>query len=250
MYHPEPVFDKRLLRRRFSRALEEYDQAAVVQAEMASRLLKALYDLGISPARVLEVGAGTGLFTRKFEKVFNPAFYVASDIVPECAGFFRGSSCHFVAADGEQLPFRPGSFDLIVSNATFQWFLAPKVSFEEMARLLAPQGILAFTTFGPATMLELTPSQRPPALLSAEELMRLKPASFYSLKTACWRKVLYFQSPEETLRHLRKTGAMGFLRANWSLKDLRLWKERYKAFGEERGFPLTFEPILMVWQKR
>ncbi len=251
MYRPEPGFDKALLRKRFREALGSYEKAALVQAEMAESLLSTVKALGLSPSRVLEIGAGTGLFTRKFLAAGPKcSLYLASDIVPECGPFFEALRCHFIVADGERPPFRAGSFDLVVSNATFQWFLSLGEAFKKLAELLTPGGILAFTTFGPATMAETMPPERPPALKPTGEILALGAPYFKPLRAKSWRKVLYFRTPKEVLEHIRKTGAQGFLNHVWSFKDYRLWARRYESFRTERGYPLTFEPILMVWRRR
>ena len=52
------------------------------------------------------------------------------------------------------------SFDLIVSGATFQWFVHPAATIRRLARLLKPGGLLAFSTFGPQTFRELRESFR------------------------------------------------------------------------------------------
>lgn len=46
-------------------------------------------------------------------------------------------------------------FDLIISNATFQWFNTPKETCQALSSLLTGEGILAFATFGPNTFYEL-----------------------------------------------------------------------------------------------
>ena len=47
------------------------------------------------------------------------------------------------------------SFDLMVSNACFQWLRNPQQTLRNLRRLLRPGGRLAFATFGPDTFQEL-----------------------------------------------------------------------------------------------
>ena len=61
----------------------------------------------------------------------------------------------FELADAEALPFTDKSFDLMVSNATFQWIDDLPKAFLEAKRVLVPGGYFAFSTFGPKTLSEL-----------------------------------------------------------------------------------------------
>src|SRR5476651_1678543 len=63
-----------------------------------------------------------------------------------------------VCGDAESLPFKSESVDFVFSNCTFQWFLDPLVALIEIQRILKPQGLLLFSTFGPDTLKELRES--------------------------------------------------------------------------------------------
>jgi malonyl-CoA O-methyltransferase len=55
-----PFVDAHKVRRNFARAAATYDEAAVLQREVASRMLERLDYVKIAPQRVLDVGCGTG----------------------------------------------------------------------------------------------------------------------------------------------------------------------------------------------
>jgi malonyl-CoA O-methyltransferase len=59
-----------------------------------------------------------------------------------------------VCADAERLPLADGSADLILSNLMLQWCNPDRV-FAEFRRVLAPHGLLTFTSLGPDTLCEL-----------------------------------------------------------------------------------------------
>ncbi|WP_457755546.1 methyltransferase domain-containing protein [Thermodesulfatator indicus] len=241
------VFDKKLLASRFKKALSTYDQEARVQARMAKELVSLLGSIKKHFESVLEVGIGTGLLTRFFLERYQPFFMVAFDLVEANHGF---KDCLYVLrADAESLPFKTGSFDLIVSNATFQWFTRPKETLFQLAKTLKPQGILAFSTFGPTTMKEFFPKKRPPGILNAQEWQSIKPPFLKLLLQKEWQETLFFNSPKEALAHVKKTGALGYLKSSWSIKDYRSWERRYKKLAGEEGYPLTFEPIIMIWER-
>jgi malonyl-CoA O-methyltransferase len=59
-----------------------------------------------------------------------------------------------VRADAQRLPLADASVDLIVSNLLLHW-CDPDAVLSEFRRVLAPQGLLCFSTFGPDTLREL-----------------------------------------------------------------------------------------------
>ena len=100
-----------------------------------------------SPARVLEVGTGTGSGAALLKARFPQADVTGVDLSPEMIRIAQAKvpSVTFEPADAARLPFADGSFDLIVQNNV-------PVYFAELARVLAPGGrVLITSTFGPAT---------------------------------------------------------------------------------------------------
>ena len=59
-----------------------------------------------------------------------------------------------VCADAARLPLPDGSVDLILSNFMLAW-TDPELVFAEFRRVLAPRGLLTFTSLGPDTLREL-----------------------------------------------------------------------------------------------
>ncbi|MGH8401127.1 MAG: malonyl-[acyl-carrier protein] O-methyltransferase BioC, partial [Gammaproteobacteria bacterium] len=52
--------DRRQVREAFDRAAPGYDAAAVLQHEVSTRLMERLELTTLTPARILDVGCGTG----------------------------------------------------------------------------------------------------------------------------------------------------------------------------------------------
>ena len=157
------LIDKRLARLAFEKAASTYDDAAVLQNEIGDRLMERLDYVRLQPRRVLDLGAGTGMFTKALMKRYRKADVVALDIarpmlqrVKQRAGWLRKPGC--VCGDSESLPFADDSFDLIFSNLMLQWCSDLQATFVELRRVLSPGGLLMFTTFGPDTLMELRAS--------------------------------------------------------------------------------------------
>lgn len=157
------VIDKRQARRAFDRAAETYDAAAELQYEIGERMMERLDFIRLQPKRILDLGAGTGKFTAALLKRYRKADVVALDIAPGMLAHAqaRGSwlrKPQSVCADAEVLPFADDSFEFIFSNLMLQWCTDLPSTLAELRRVLAPGGLLMFTTFGPDTLMELRAS--------------------------------------------------------------------------------------------
>ena len=74
--------DKSRIRASFDAAAEHYDDAAVLQREVGNRILERLELIRLKPETILDVGAGTGVFSRALGKRFNKARVISLDLAP------------------------------------------------------------------------------------------------------------------------------------------------------------------------
>jgi malonyl-CoA O-methyltransferase len=164
----ELTVDKHQLRRSFERAAETYDAGAVLQNEICRRMLERLDYVKLEPDWVVDAGSGTGnavpgllaRFPRARVVAFDLALAMARRARLRRAGWrrlldWRGARLAAVCGDIEQLPIASGVAGLIWSNLTLQWVNDPARAFAEMQRVLAPGGLLMFSSFGPDTLKEL-----------------------------------------------------------------------------------------------
>lgn len=163
--NPSPQFDKRLLRRSFERAASTYDAAAVLQHEVCRRMGERLDLIKLQPEIVLDAGSGTGNALPLLRQRYPKARLLALDLAltmlqqgreraPWWKALFQSSSGQ-VCGDIEQLPLAAGSIGLAWSNLALQWVNDSERAFAEFHRVLAPGGLLMFSTFGPDTLKEL-----------------------------------------------------------------------------------------------
>lgn len=158
-----PALDKRRLRASFEHAAATYDAAAVLQREIADRLLARLEVVRLRPRVILDLGCGTGYGLRQLGRRYPRARLLGLDIAETMVRRARAQSglwgrmtgrCAFACGDAERLPLAPGSVDMVVSNLSLQWCDPPAV-FAEVGRVLRPGGLLMFSSFGPDTLREL-----------------------------------------------------------------------------------------------
>ncbi len=151
---------RKAAQRAFERAAGTYDDAAVLQREIADRLLERLdYIKEFSPTAILDLGCGTGYCHNVLKKKYSSAEVIGLDLAlpmltqPGTLSN-KNEQRSLVCADAERLPLADNSMDLVISNLTLQW-CNPVEVFEECNRILRPGGLFMFTTFGPDTLKEL-----------------------------------------------------------------------------------------------
>jgi malonyl-CoA O-methyltransferase len=158
------TLDTSRVRRSFDRAASTFDAAGVLHAEVRENLLARLDLTTLAPRVVVDAGAGTGYASRALKRRYPKALVVALDFsrrMLQDAGRRQSWLRRFarVQAAAERLPLADGSVDLIFSNLMLQW-CDPDSVFAEFRRVLAPSGLLCFTTFGPDTLRELRSAWR------------------------------------------------------------------------------------------
>ena len=105
---------KQGIRRNFARRAASYDRHAEMQRLMAASLVVVVGERLAQARRILEIGCGTGYLTSLLRQANRAA---RRRLGP-------GAGVSWLVADGEA-PIR-GSYDLIIANATFQWFTHPE----------------------------------------------------------------------------------------------------------------------------
>lgn len=250
------AIDKNAVRQRFQRSLETYNRAATVQRDMAGTLLDlfAAATLERQFEMITELGCGAGILTDRIAERFDFAHLTLIDLVPECEAFHRGrANVEFLCGDIETIEL-PES-DLFLSNAVFQWLAEPEQFFGRVAEKLRNGGYLAFTTFGPETLHELSSltGNGLPYRTAAELVNILESNGLHVIASHEELIVQEFDSPLAALRSLKETGVTAVSAGRpWSRRTLAEFSETYTdRFRLSNGnVPLTYHPIALVAGKK
>ena len=262
--------DKQAVARRFNRSAATYDDNCAVQRGMADRLAAGLDSILPRPRWILELGCGTGYLTGVLAQKLPGSRILAVDFAERMLGIARLRiplpRVDFELADAETASFEGAAFDLVISNATIQWFDAPAESLPRLASCLRPGGRMVHSTFGPATFRELKSVLR--ASGGEEEAflgLPLRPAEEWQSMMAgsglhgvsCSRaiQVEHLPSAGVFLSRLHATGATyrppitG--RERVSPRELSKTLARYDArFGSPEGVPVTYELVQLAGRLR
>ena len=157
--------DARAARRRFERAAPTYAGASRIESEVGARMLERLDYVRIAPARILDAGSGPSPQAAELSRRYPGARLVAVDFSlamlrraralgwrARLRGVRRPAA---VCASLDRLPFAAGSVQLVWSNMALHWAAEPRAALAEFQRVLAPEGLLTFSTLGPDTLKEL-----------------------------------------------------------------------------------------------
>ena len=114
--------DKRQVAASFSRAAATYDAVAELQRGVGDSLLARL-PAELAVRRWLDLGCGTGHFSRALARRFAEAEGLAVDIAEGMLRHARehGGAQHFIGGDAERLPLRGECCDLLFSSLAIQW---------------------------------------------------------------------------------------------------------------------------------
>lgn len=243
--------DKCLMAGRFSRAVATYSDASVVQKDIAYRMTGIISNgPAIPDGPVLEVGCGTGTFSRMFLDRYSPSRMYLNDI---CQGYadvlsdIVPSRAEFIQGDAETMPL-PGPLAMLVSCSAFQWFHDLPSFLDKAASCLSPGGILAFSTFGKENLREISELEGISLdYTSLDELELMLGRNFDVLHAEESHAVLHFDSAMSVLRHMKSTGVTGVRKEFWTRSRLENFCRRYEdLFCTCRGLPLTYHPIWVL----
>ena len=261
--------DKARVRASFERAAHTYDAAAILQKNVREEMLERLDLVNIAPETILDAGCGTGHGSFALQRRFPQAHTISLDLA---MGMLQQTYAQqptlqrwmakltgkksLVCADIEALPLADHSVDMVWSNLAIQWCNNLDQAFAEIKRVLKPNGLVMFSTFGPDTLKELR-------MASAQDETTTHVSRFidmHDIGDAMTRAgfsapvldvehfTLTYDDVKSVMRDLKSIGAhnatAGRARGLVGKGFLQQLATRYEQFRQQDGkLPATFEVV-------
>ncbi|MCW3147382.1 malonyl-ACP O-methyltransferase BioC [Stutzerimonas stutzeri] len=254
--------DKRKVAASFSRAATSYDSVAALQRQVGKQLL-ALLPSDHRPSCWLDLGSGTGYFSRALDATFPQAEGMALDIAEGMLRHARprGGARYFVAGDAERLPLRDDSLDLIFSSLALQWCEDFAAVLGEVRRVLRPGGTFAFSSLCSGTLQELRDSWQ--AVDGFAHVNRFRSVTVY--QTFCRDsglrldslnvrpEVLHFPDLRQLTHELKALGAHNLNPGRpgglTGRARIRALVEAYEHLRQPEGLPATYQVVYGILRK-
>lgn len=249
----------------FSRAAASYDSVAQVQKVVGERLLQRLDYIKLKPKRILDLGCGTGYFIPLLRQKFPEAEIIALDNAAHMVSTAQQQlgdqdKLQFLTANCLNLPLENHSIDFIFSNMMLHWLNNNRSSFDELARVLSPEGLLLLTMAGPDTLGELReawrrvdPYPHVHDFTDMHDVGDALMASRFSDPVVDMEKIkLTYTDIFQLMRDLKLLGARNIhpqrrrgLTGKQLIKQL---EAEYEPYREQGKLPLTYEIIYgLAW---
>lgn len=264
--------DKARARASFGRAADTYDAAAILQKQVREEMLSRLDLVKVNPRTILDAGCGTGLGSHALQKRFAKSQVVSLDfalpmlqktrstnpnngLMGQVKSLISGTTQNLLCADIEALPLANASVGLLWSNLAIQWCNDLDAALQEFHRVLQPEGLLMFSTFGPDTLKELrvaTSTQNGVTSVSrfldmhdiGDAMVR---AGFSAPVLDVERFTLTYDDVKSVMRDLKSIGAHnatdGRARGLLGRGFLRNLEAGYEQFRKNGKLPATFEVV-------
>jgi len=262
---PEEQFSfKERVARSFSLAADSYDCAAQLQRRVGSMLLEMVPNIGYQ--KVLDLGSGTGYYSRKLMQDYSIDTLVGLDLAEGMSAYSSknsgGSNIHWCCGDAESLPINGNSIDLVFSNLMLQWCAGTRALGQEMHRVLRDKGEWVFSTLGPGTLEELRQAWanvdnyvHVNSFISKHEIEKQLVSAGLTVEVHQCKLVMQYSKLSHLTRDLKGIGANnvnpGRARGLTASKRLKALSRAYDTFRNDQGMlPATYVVYLARARKQ
>ncbi len=243
--------DNKHIKKQFEKSMKDYDKNAAVQDMMAAKLVIELSKIASNFDNVLELGAGTGLLTKKIARSLKFKSYYANDLVEKSKIYVQKFIPNSIFLFGNALKIKlPRKMDLIVSNAMFQWFDNLEKAVLTFKGQFNNHGVLAFSTFAPENFKEIKDLTGLTLKYKTEDEIKeiLEKCGFEILYCESFYEELIFKTPLELLAHMKHTGVNSLSESVWTMKKVKEFCDKFSK--KYPKIKLTYAPIIVIAKRK
>ncbi len=250
-----PATESGQLRHIFEQQAAHYDQHAALEREVADRLLERVSYQRREPARIIDLGCGTGYCAVALKRRYRKAEVLGVDFaLPMCSLTAKKSTfmrpLRVICANASSLPLANRSADLLVANLSLQWTENLVELFNDLRRVLRPGGLLLFSVPGTDSLLELKLASQNAGLVDAiadfpdmhDMGDALLAAGFREPVMDAEHITLTYPSQAALMKELQAVGAASYCR-NFSemQQNPESWASHYPIDRNSGHWPLSWE---------
>lgn len=197
----------------FDKNFTTYDNNAIVQKKVAATLaeyIKADSSLLKNMNKVIELGCGTGIFSKEFLSRFTPNYFILNDFFDVKEYLKNLNYNEFIQGDIEIITLPKA--DIIISSSAFQWVN----SLEKLiTNISTSTNNLVFSIYTKGNLKEIYEHFNISLdYLENKEIHQILRKKFKNITSKKETIILDFNNPLDVLRHLKNTGVTGFQKTN------------------------------------
>ena len=253
--------DYHAMQQAFSKAASHYEENAVLQKEVLTRLLERLHDeakidKNLQAQNILDLGCGTAWAYSGLKSIFPQAKITALDFSQTMLNQIQQQDIDKICADVHDLPFADNHFDVVFANMLLHWTNEQDV-FRECLRVLKPNGLVLMSSLGETSLFELkqafaTIDNKPhvhdfPALHDlGDEMLKI---GFQQVVVNAEVITLTYENIIKLMLDIKASGGHNTQeQRSKSLKSkhfLEKLEQAYEVFREENRLPASYEIVYL-----
>lgn len=246
----------------FGKAAQSYAQGATLQRRVASDSLAYLPSTipNALPDVLLDVGCGPGWFHAQLAARCQRLW--ALDMSP--AMLAQVAKHHYATrlllGDACDMPLAAGCVDVLYSSLMAQWLPAPLPFFQDIERVLSPQGRFIVTTLVDGSLTEFNHAWNDagyisPALgfLPSESVLAAAQSAGLDCRGEVKTYTLYFPDVVSMAREFKLLGANHVASRHKGLSGKDRWRafaSAYERYRTEHGLPLSYQVLFLAGERR
>lgn len=211
----------------FGKNFSTYDENAIIQKKVAENLTNFISKKFNNQKfdKVIELGCGTGIFTREFLKKFEINEIDLNDCFNTRDYFKEINYKNFICDDMNEAIIK--NYDIVISSSSFQWIEDLEKLIESISKKSEK---LAFSIYIDGNLKEISEHFGVGLKYKKiDDILLILKKYFKNIEYYSEEKTLNFSSPIEALRHLKRTGVT--IKNITSIYDIKSYKNTLLTYN-------------------